>query len=150
MKVLVMVVPSSQAGDWPLQLLGKLGTPNTSDPKRWLVDAGEDWIAVSIADDVRHDYDPDRLAAVVEGLVDPKFYLIESHLVDLMTKYVQLLPENVDLKIDNDHGWIASAKEFKEAIAMHANWLYAEVSPLPESHSTANQRVCAEVGVASN
>ena len=124
MKTLVMAVPKSQAGDWPLKLLGKLGNPNTSDPKRWSVEVSDDWIAVSISENVRQDYEPGDLNELIEKIGEPAFYLLESHTAEIMAHYIQLLPDKEDFLIDNDHGWIASVGDYKKAIAKGIDWLY--------------------------
>ena len=137
MKTLIMIVEASQAGNWPLKQLTKMGEPNMSDPLRWSLDLESDWIAVSIADDVREDYEPIDLATLMEKFGSFSLYLLEAHTAVILARYICILPNISGLLIDNDHGWIAPAKEYKEAIMQNADWLYAKNSPLRTPNTTA-------------
>ena len=119
-----MAVANSQAGNWPLTLLKEIGKPNTSNSNRWLIQTNDDWIAVSRNDLIKSDYECKELISITSKIIDPSFYLIESHSENIMQGYLMQLPESVDALIDNDHGWIANVSEYKRAISENADWLY--------------------------
>ena len=124
MKTIIMAVVKSDAESWPLMLLREIGNPNISDINRWSVELAGDWIAVSKSMSIEEDYEPDELNKINELITDPNFYLIESRSENMMKDYILKIPRNVKAIIDNDHGWIASAMEYKHAITNKENWLY--------------------------
>ena len=124
-----MAVSRHQSGAWPLELLRKLGNPNTSDTMRWSVDVGDDWIAVSNATRVVEDYDEDDISLIHKAIGDVDFYILESRTDRIMACYIKALPDHSKILIDNDHGWIAPVEAYKAAILAGVDWLYTKPPP---------------------
>ena len=114
MKVVVMAALSRYAGNWPLKQLKFLGRPNTFDPIQWSVGTGDGWIAVSIADDVRGDYEPEVLEKLIDGVEDPTVYLVEASREKTIARYIEAIPDVPGIMLDNTHGYIASLQLTRE------------------------------------
>lgn len=126
MKVVTMAVSSRYAGKWPLEQLAFLGRPDTSDPTRWSVGSGDDWIAVSIADDVRDDYEPEDLEKLIGGAENPTVYLVEASREKTIANYIQAVPDVPGIMVDNTHGCIASLQYYKESVRLNKDWIYSK------------------------
>ena len=126
MKVVVMAVPSRYAGKWPLEQLASLGQTNASDPNQWWVGSGDDWIAVSIADDVRGDYEPEVLKKLVGGVENPTVYLIEASKETAIANYIQAVPDVPGIMVDNTHGCIAPLQYYKNFVRSNKDWMYSK------------------------
>jgi hypothetical protein len=126
MITVVLAITRHQAGNWLLERLNLLGKPHTSDPDRWSVEVADDWLAVAKADYVREDYEPDELESLARRVSDPAFYVLEAHTENIAARYIKTLPEDLELLIDNDHGWIAPVSDYKEAMAEGLDWLHAK------------------------
>lgn len=126
MKVVVMAVSSEHAGKWPLEQLAFLGRPSTSDQACWSVGTGDDWIAVSIADDVREEYEPEVLERLTNGVENPTIYLVEASKEKTIARYLEVLPDVPGIMIDNTHGCIAPLQYYKDFVRSDDNWMYSK------------------------
>ena len=124
MKVVVMAASYRYAGKWPLKQLKFLGELNISDPTRWSVGTDDEWIAVSIADDVRDDYEPEVLERLIDGVDNPTVYLVEASKEKTIARYIETIPDVPGIMLDNTHGYIASLQCYKDLVKMDDNWLY--------------------------
>lgn len=87
-----------------------------TDPQRWMVDMGEDWIAVVDDHSIVEDVEPDALSQMQIWLCGTKFFLVEAGTEVALRRYVEMPPDDKNLLIDNDHGWIADAQAYNRAI----------------------------------
>jgi len=125
MITLIMAVEAAHAGQWLLELLSTLGTPNVSrNGGKWQIENDEGWLSVRSAEDVRREYELEEYLDVTAILGEPALYAIEGRPERLVASYIRLLPDNLNILIDNQYGWTAPAKAYKDAIARRSEWLY--------------------------
>lgn len=127
MKSFVMAVARRNSGSWPMELLQNFGKPYLTDPERWMVDMGDDWIAVVNDQSIAGDFEPDVLKRMQVSTGGTEFFLVEARMEAALRRYVEMLPDDKDLLIDNDHGWIADVRAYKRAIANNDDWLHIHV-----------------------
>lgn len=124
MKSFIMAVAREHAGTWPVEQLRQFGQPYMTDPERWMVDMGEDWIAVVDDPSIVEDIEPGTLSRMQIWLGGTEFFLVEARTEAALRRYVEMLPDDKNLLIDNDHGWIADAQAYKRSIANNNDWLH--------------------------
>jgi len=90
-----------------------------------MVDMGEDWIAVVADQSIVEDIEPDALNRMRIWPGGTEFFLVEARTEAALRRYVETLPDDKNLLIDNDHGWIADVRTYKRAIANNDDWLHA-------------------------
>ncbi len=85
---------------------------------------GEDWIAVVDDQSIVEDIEPQALSRMQIWSGGTEFFLVEARTEAALRRYVEMLPDDKNLLIDNDHGWIADAQAYKRAIANNDDWLH--------------------------
>jgi len=84
---------------------------------------GEDWISVVDDPSIVEDIESDALSRMHIWPGGTEFFLVEARTEAALRRYVEMLPDDKNLLIDNDHGWIADAQAYKRAIANNDDWL---------------------------
>ena len=119
-----MAVARRHAGSWPIELLQQFEKSYMTDPERWIVDIGDGWIAVVNDQSIAGDFEPEVLERMQASTGGTEFSLVEARMEAALRRYVEMLPDDKDLLIDNDHGWIADVRAYKRAVANNDDWLH--------------------------
>jgi hypothetical protein len=125
----VILITERASGPWPFEVVDTFGPAYWTQPNRKATTLGEHWLAVTHADSIENDYEPDEWASVRARFTDPSVYLVESNSEREIAEFIVRAARISKGLIDNDCGWTGWLDDYAAAIEAGQPWLYSDQAP---------------------